>query len=120
MRGKGFIILKVCLVTLMMMVTMATMAQEPQEPQRKVTPVKPSTNKVMTPPKGTDEKIIEQYLSGDTAQARAQERKDSLAKIYPHYPTLTELQLGVNFGDALLMAFGQKYSSFDVSATLNM
>ena len=120
MRGKGFIILKVCLVALMMMVTMVTMAQEPQEPQRKVTPVKPSTNKVMTPPKGTDEKIIEQYLSGDTAQARAQERKDSLAKIYPHYPTLTELQLGVNFGDALLMAFGQKYSSFDVSATLNM
>lgn len=93
-------------------------AQEQQ--QRKVTPVKPSTNKVLTPPKGTDEKIIQQYLSGDTAQARAQERKDSLAKIYPRYPKLTELSLGLNFGDAILMAFGQKYSSFDVSATLNM
>ena len=80
--------------------------------------MKPSTNKVLTPPKGTDEKIIQQYLSGDTAQARAEERKDSLAKIYPRYPKLTELSLGLNFGDAILMAFGQKYSSFDVSATL--
>ena len=35
-------------------------------------------------------------------------------------PKLTELSLGLNFGDALLMAFGQKYSSFDLSATLNM
>lgn len=95
-------------------------AQEQEQQQRKVTPVKPSTNKVLTPPKGTDEKIIQQYLSGDTAQARAQERKDSLAKIYPHYPRLTELSLGLNFGDAILMAFGQKYWSFDVSATLNM
>ena len=95
-----------------------TNAQEQQ--QRKVTPVKPATNKVLTPPKGTDEEIIQQYLSGDTAQARAKERKDSLAKIYPHYPTLTELSLGVNFGDAVFMAFGQKYTSFDISATLNM
>ena len=77
--------------------------------QRKVTPVKPATNKVLTPPKGTDEKIIEQYLTGDTAKARAEERKDSLARIYPHYPTFTEMALGLNFGDALLMAFGQKY-----------
>lgn len=95
-----------------------TNAQEQQ--QRRVTPVKPATNKVLTPPKGTDEEIIQQYLSGDTAQARAKERKDSLAKIYPHYPTLTELSLGVNFGDAVFMAFGQKYTSFDISATLNM
>jgi len=91
-----------------------------QEQQRKVTPVKPATNKVLTPPKGTDEKIIQDYLSGDTARARAQERKDSLARIYPHYPLLTEASIGLNFGDALLMAFGQKYSSFDISATLNM
>lgn len=107
-----------CLMALM--VAMPLLAQEQQEQQRKVTPVKPSTNKVLTPPKGTDEKIIQQYLTGDTAQARAQERKDSLAKIYPHYPNLTELSLGLNFGDALMMAFGQKYASFDLSATLNM
>lgn len=106
-------------VAFLMAVTVNGYAQE-QEQQRKVTPVKPSTNKVLTPPKGTDEKIIQQYLTGDTAQARAQEVKDSLAKIYPRYPKLTELSLGLNFGDAILMAFGQKYSSFDVSATLNM
>jgi len=94
----------------------AALAQE----QRKVTPVKPQTNKVLTPPKGTKEEVIQQYLSGDTAMAKAQERKDSLARIYPHYPLLTELTVGLNFGDAILMAFGQKYSSFDVSATLNM
>lgn len=106
-------------VAFLMVVTVNGYAQE-QEQQRKVTPVKPSTNKVLTPPKGTDETIIQQYLKGDTAQARAQEVKDSLAKIYPRYPLLTELSLGLNFGDAILMAFGQKYSSFDVSATLNM
>ena len=102
------------------LMVMASVALHAQEQQRKVTPVKAETNKVLTPPKGTDEKIIEQYLTGDTAKARAQERKDSLERIYPHYPLLTELSIGLNFGDALLMAFGQKYSSIDVSATLNM
>ena len=104
-----------CLMAVLLVMPLAA-----QDPQRKVTPVKPSTNKVLTPPKGTDEKIIQEYLTGDTAKARAQERKDSLAKIYPHYPKLTELSLGLNFGDALLMAFGQKYGSFDLSMTLNM
>ena len=108
-----------CVASLMVALSCSTVMGQDQ-PQRKVTPVKPSTNTVLTPPKGTDEKIIQQYLTGDTAQARAQERKDSLARIYPHYPKLTQLWLGVNFGDALLMAFGQKYSSFDVHATLNM
>jgi hypothetical protein len=102
------------------MVVLVVLPLVAQEPQRKVTPVKPATNKVLTPPKGTDEKIIQQYLTGDTAQARAQERKDSLAKIYPHYPKLTEFSLGLGIGDALMMAFGQKYASFDLSATLNM
>ena len=115
MRRKIFIIGVACL-----MVVLASMAVNAQDQQRKVTPVKPKTNKVLTQPKGTDEKIIQQYLTGDTAQARAQERKDSLAKIYPHYPKLTEFSLGLGFGDALMMAFGQKYASFDLSATLNM
>ena len=115
MRRKIIIIGVACL-----MVVLASMTVNAQEQQRKVTPVKPKTNKVLTPPKGTDEKIIQQYLTGDTAQARAQERKDSLAKIYPHYPKLTEFSLGLGFGDALMMAFGQKYASFDFSATLNM
>lgn len=111
-------LLPMFIASLMVLASPALQAQEQQ--QRKVTPVKAETNKVLTPPKGTDEKIIEQYLTGDTAQARAQERKDSLARIYPHYPLLTQLQIGLNFGDALMMAFGQDYSSFDVSATLNM
>ena len=115
MRRKIIIIGVACL-----MVVLASMTVNAQDQQRKVTPVKPKTNKVLTPPKGTDEKIIQQYLTGDTAQARAQERKDSLAKIYPHYPKLTEFSLGLGFGDALMMAFGQKYASFDFSATLNM
>lgn len=107
------------LVALMVaLIALPLLAQENQK--RKVTPVKPSTNKVLTPPKGTDEKIIQEYITGDTAKARAQERKDSLAKIYPRYPKLTELSLGLNFGDLVMMAFGQKYTSFDVSATLNM
>lgn len=105
-----------CLMALIL--ELPLLAQEQHD--RKVTPVKPATNKVLTPPKGTDEKIIQQYLTGDTAQARAQERKDSLARIYPHYPKLTELSLGLNFGDLLMMAFGQKYTSIDLSATLNM
>lgn len=103
-----------------MMIAILWLPLGAQEQQRKVTPVKPTTNKVLTPPKGTDEKIIDQYLTGDTASARAQERKDSLARIYPHYPLLTQLAVGLNFGDALLMAFGQKHMSFDVNVTLNM
>lgn len=105
---------------LCVVLALVVMSLQAQEQQRKVTPVKPSTNKVLTPPKGTDERIIQQYLSGDTVSARAQEREDSLAKVYPHYPKLTELALGLNFGDALLMAFGQKYASFDLHATLNI
>ena len=108
-----------CVASLMVALTCATV-QAQDQPQRKVTPVKPKTNKTLTPPKGTPEKIINEYLSGDTAQARAQERKDSLAKIYPHYPKLTELSLGLNFGDLLMTAFGQKYTSVDLNATLNM
>ena len=117
---KRVIINIMCIACLLAVAAPQLFAQEEQQQQRKVTPVKPSTNKVLTPPKGTDEKIIETYLTGDTATARAQERKDSLAKIYPHYPILTELSLGLNFGDAIFMVFGQKYTSFDLSATLNM
>lgn len=115
-RCESHLRLVMCLVAVLM--TFKLVAQD--DPQRKVTPVKPATNKVLSPPKGTDEKIIQQYLTGDTAQARAQERKDSLAKIYPRYPKLTQVWLGLNFGDALMMAFGQKHASIDVSATLNM
>ncbi len=93
-------------------------AQEPD--RRHVTPVKPETNRVQPPPKGTDEKVIQQYLSGDSAAAVAEARRDSLRRIYKHYPLLTDLSIGVNFAEPLFMAFGQSYASADVNATLNM
>ncbi len=99
-------------------VTALAQQQEPNKPH--VTPVKPSTNKVLKPEKGTDDKIIERYVMGDTAAALEEIRKDSLKRVYPHYPKLTDLALGINIIDPLLMAFGQKYASVDVSATLNM
>ena len=88
--------------------------------QRRITPVKPSTNSVKTPPKGTDEKVIERYLAGDTTSALEEARADSLKRIYPHYPLLTDATFGLNFLDPVLALFGQKYGGIDVSATLNM
>lgn len=93
-------------------------AQEPDK--RHVTPVKPETNRVQPPPKGTDEKIIQQYISGDSTQAMAEARRDSLRRVYKRYPLLTDFTVGLNIADALLMAFGQDYASVDVNATLNM
>ena len=72
------------------------------------------------PPKGTDEKVIQQYISGDSTAAINEARKDSLRRIYKRYPRLTDLSIGVNIAEPLFMAFGQSYASTDVSATLNM
>ena len=100
--------------------TLATFAQQQNPNKPHVTPVKPSTNKVLKPEKGTDDKIIERYVLGDTAAALEEIRKDSLKRVYPHYPKLTDVAFGINIADPLLMAFGQKYASIDLSATLNM
>ena len=102
----------------MMMVVTRIGAQEPDK--RHVTPVKPETNQVLTPPKGTDEKIIQQYITGDTTAALNEARKDSLRRAYKRYPRLTDLALGLNIAEPLFMAFGQSYASADVNATLNM
>ena len=102
----------------MILVAMTAAAQEPDK--RHVTPVKPETNRVQPPPKGTDEKIIQQYISGDSAQAVAEARRDSLRRVYKRYPLLTDLSIGVNLAEPLFMAFGQSYASVDVNATLNM
>ena len=106
------------LVILALMVVMSATAQEPDK--RHVTPVKPETNRVQPPPKGTNEKIIQQYISGDSAAAVAEARKDSLRRIYKHYPPLNDISFGINFIEPLFMALGQTYASTDVSATLNM
>lgn len=101
-----------------LLVSFAVHAQEPD--RRHVTPVTPETNQVKPPPKGTDEKIIQQYITGDTATALAEARKDSLRRVYKHYPLLTDLSIGLNFVEPLFMAFGQTYASADINATLNM
>ena len=105
-------------MVLMLVVAMTAAAQEPDK--RHTTPVKPETNRVLPPPKGTDEKIIQQYLSGDSAKAVAEARRDSLRRVYKRYPLLTDISVGVNFAEPLFMAFGQSYASADVNATLNM
>ena len=106
------------LIALMGVMTLTAVAQEPD--RRHVTPVKPETNRVQPPPKGTDEKIIQQYLTGDSAAAVAEARRDSLRRVYKRYPLLTDLSIGLNFVEPLFMAFGQSYASADVNATLNM
>lgn len=93
-------------------------AQEPD--RRHVTPVQPETNQVKPPPKGTDDKIIQQYISGDSAAALAEARKDSLRRVYKHYPRLTDIAYGINFIEPFFKLFGQSYASADVNATLNM
>ena len=109
---------KVLAVVLAVVVALTAAAQEPDK--RHVTPVKPETNRVQPPPKGTDEKVIQQYLSGDSAAAIAEARRDSLRRVYKRYPLLTDLSVGVNLVEPLFMAFGQTYASADVNATLNL
>ena len=108
----------ILLTVLLCVMTLTATAQEPD--RRHVTPVKPETNRVQPPPKGTDEKVIQQYLSGDSDAAVDEARRDSLRRVYKRYPLLTDLSIGLNFVEPLFMAFGQSYASADVNATLNM
>ena len=108
----------VLLMAFLVLFSFNGLAQEPDK--RHVTPVKPETNQVKPPPKGTDEKVIQQYISGDSTAAMQELRRDSLRRVYTHYPKLTDLTIGLNFAEPLFMAFGQSYASVDVNATLNM
>lgn len=108
----------ILLIALILMTALGAGAQEPDK--RHVTPVKPETNRVQPPPKGTDEKIIQQYISGDSTAAIQEALKDSLRRVYKRYPRLTDLSIGINLAEPLFMAFGQSYASADVNATLNM
>ena len=108
----------ILLIALILMTALGAGAQEPDK--RHVTPVKPETNRVQPPPKGTDEKIIQQYISGDSTAAIQEALKDSLRRVYKRYPRLTDLSIGINLAEPLFMAFGQNYASADVNATLNM
>ena len=108
------------LMVFLVLAAMVAVASAQEPDKRHVTPVKPETNQVKPPPKGTDEKIIQQYISGDSTAAMNEARKDSLRKAYKRYPLLTDLALGLNVAEPLFMAFGQNYASVDVNATLNM
>ena len=108
----------VLLMTFILLTVLGAGAQEPDK--RHVTPVKPETNRVQPPPKGTDEKIIQQYISGDSTAAIQEALNDSLRRAYKRYPRLTDLSIGINLAEPLFMAFGQSYASADVNATLNM
>ena len=111
--NRAVIVLAMALIT-----ALGVTAQEPDK--RHVTPVKPETNQVKPPPKGTDEKIIQQYISGDSTKALEEARKDSLRRVYHRYPLLTDLTIGLNLAEPLFMALGQSYASTDVNVTLNM
>ena len=88
--------------------------------RRFITPVKPETNVTLLPGKDVDEKMLEQYLTGDTAKAAAEARRDSIKKAYTRYPKLNDLTVGFNFIDLVLAAAGQDYFNADFSLTLNM
>ena len=118
MTKKNVIKRTVPLMTIILLCAMDAGAQEPD--RRHVTPVVPQTNQVKPPPPGTDEEVIQQYISGDSAAALAQLRKDSLRRVYTRYPRLTDFTVGLNIAEPLFMAFGQSYASADVSATVNM
>lgn len=110
-----------CLVALVLMggLNLPVVAQDGGQ-KRHITPVKPGTNTVLRPAKGTSEEVIQSYIKGDTAAAKAKEVADSMKHIYTRYPLLTDVTVGVNFIDPLLMAFGQKHAGVDVSVMLNM
>ncbi|MBR1803902.1 MAG: hypothetical protein IJ775_03230 [Muribaculaceae bacterium] len=91
-----------------------------QDSLRHVSPVRPETNKTLPPARGTDEEIIKRFIEGDTTAFLDKERRDSLRRAYKHYPLLTDVAVGVNFIEPVLLLMGQDYASVDVHATLNM
>ena len=79
----------VLLMAFLLLTVLGAGAQEPDK--RHVTPVKPETNRVQPPPKGTDEKVIQQYISGDSTAAIQEAINDSLRHVYKRYARLTDL-----------------------------
>ena len=106
------------LMALLLCVTLGAMAQQPDK--RRVTPVTPPTNRTLPPPRGTNEQVIQQYITGDSTAAMQQARKDSLRRAYKRYPLLTDVTVGINLAEPLFMILGQSYASADVNATLNL
>jgi hypothetical protein len=105
--------IRVFLLAVMAMVAVTSMAQ------RRITPVEKSNNKVEVIDNKGRKKIVNLFSFADTISADSL-RRDSIEKIYPHYPIVTDVTVGANIWDLLMRAFGQKYGGFGLSATLNM
>ncbi len=107
-------------------IVMAACCLFPLMGQRRVTPVKPSTNRVMTV-KQNDEKMAELRRKGfvvvgdtilpDTVAARM---NDSVKVTRMKYPLLTSVTIGVNLWDPVMRLFGQTYGGVDFSAELSL
>ena len=106
------------LVYILMTVVLAVAALDglaQSKAKRYVTPVEKTTNRTLLPRKG--EKLV--YIERDSLVLDSL-RRDSIAKIYPHYPIVTAVTVGFNFWDGIARLFGQSYGSYDVMASVNM
>ena len=98
----------------------------PASGQRRITPVKPTTNKVMTT-KENEAKIEELKRRGlvivgdtilpDTVAARM---NDTIKITRMRYPLLTGVTIGANVWDPVMRLFGQSYGGIDFSAELSL
>lgn len=88
-----------------------------------------SAQRVITPVKTDDKKPAEKQLyyydlHGEPLKepVRFLAELDTVTNVKsgPVYPLLNGLTIGANFFDAILMATGQKYASFDVSADISL
>ncbi len=99
----------------------ASMAQ-----QRRVSPVKKSTNKVMTAEqnkaKVEELKQIGLVMLGDSivTDSVAASLNDSIKDRSMKYPLLTSLTIGANLWDPIMRLFGQTYGGMDFSAELSL
>ena len=88
------------------------------EAQRKITPVKTDDKK----PRQPSLHYYDKHGNPLEKPVRFLTELDSVTtvKAGPAYPLLTNLTVGANFFDGILMAAGQKYGSFDVWADLGL
>lgn len=98
----------------------------PSAAQRRVTPVKPSTNRVMTV-KQNEAKIAELrqrglVIVGDTIlpDTVAAKMNDTIKVTRMKYPLLTSVTIGANVWDPIMRMFGQTYGGVDFSAELSL
>ena len=113
-------------LTRLVAIVMAACCLLPIVAQRRITPVKPSTNKVMTS-KENDAKIAELkqkglVMVGDTIlpDTVAAMMNDTIKITRMKYPLLTSVTIGANVWDPVMRLLGQKYGGIDFSAELSL